>query len=289
MHPEVDFGSLERLYPDEVPDVWHVGSASDLVSWQHLRHWYGIEDPNATPCDLFVWGTGTPPDLRMTRVGGRPFLPKRISWPTVGDTVTQFLCQFDFRDSRDLVGQTVAKDLPGDLLLVFVADEDAILPADLEKLRFVWVSATEQDNDIVTTQDMPTPTHAFEFVTAWGARFRTVDVPSKWDAAFDLPEDASRGRQWILPVFWATKIGGVPYNSQEIHREVPPDYLCQLTSIQASSETKWPWVNVEAPLTDGFKKNGIYAKSNSLMIGDMGELTLYLDEDGKISAVSECG
>ncbi len=286
VHPQIDFDSLERFYEDNGDDVWNIGSPSDLISWQQLRHWYGIEDAQAIPCDIFVWGTGAPPDLRMTRVGGTPFLPRRMPWPTIGNIVMQFLCQFDFRDSRDLARQTVARELPGDLLLVFAADKTTVLSADSKKLRFVWVSATERDEDILTAEHMPTPTHQFEFVAAWGARYRTVDVPSKWDIAFQIPEDASRGRLWILPVFWATKIGGVPYDSQQIQREVPPNYLCQLTSIQVSDETKWPWVNVEAPLTSGLEENGINAKENCLMIGDMGELTLYLDDDGSVSA---CG
>ncbi|TWT62906.1 DUF1963 domain-containing protein [Rubinisphaera italica] len=225
----------------------------------------------------------------MTRVGGTPFLPKRIPWPKVNDTVTQFLCQFDFRDSRNLTGQTVSRELPGDLLLVFVADQEAVLTADMEKLRFIWVSADERDEDILTASDMPEPTHAFEFTTAWGVRFRTVDVPSKWDAAYDSYDEVSRVRTWMLPVYWATKIGGVPYHSQEIQRTTPPDYLCQLTSIQVSAKTKWPWVNEEAPMHLRPREDGIHDKKNCLMIGDMGEFTLYLSKNGEISVEAACG
>ena len=127
VHPQIDFNVLERTYPDQSPRIWNVTSANDLVLWEQLRHWYGIEDPNAIPCDVFVWGKGDPPNRRMTRVGGIPFLPKRVPWPNVKNMSTQFLCQFDFRDSKDLVGQTVARDLPGDLLLVFTLSQDSLL------------------------------------------------------------------------------------------------------------------------------------------------------------------
>lgn len=289
VHPQIDFDALELAYPDNSPDIWNVGSASDLISWQRLRQWHGIEGPDAIPCDVFVWGKGVPPDLRMTRVGGTPFLPKWIPWPTVEDSIAQFLCQFDFRDSKDLVGQTVARDLPGDILLVFTKAESSLLPGDEKQFRFIWVSADESDDDVIAAADIPVAANPFAFVTAWGARFRTFDIPSKWDAAFDIPDDASRGRTWILPVYWATKIGGVPYHSQQIQRQVPADFLCQLISIQPSDSTKWPWVNVEQPLDLSSKKNGIHHNNNSLSIGDLGELSFYLRKSGQISVDAACG
>lgn len=289
VHPQVDFDALELTYPDSGPDIWNVGSASDLIPWQRLRHWYDIEGPDAIPCDVFVWGKGVPPDLRMTRVGGTPFLPKRIPWPTVEESIAQFLCQFDFRDSKDLVGQTVARELPGDILLVFVKARSSLLSGDAGQFRFIWVSANESDDDVIAAEDIPVAANPFEFVTAWGARFRTFDIPSKWEAAFQIPDDASRGRTWILPVYWATKIGGVPYHSQEVQRQVPSDFLCQLISIQPSHGTRWPWVNVEQPLELNSKDNGIHHKSNSLSIGDLGELSFYLRKNGQISVDAACG
>jgi len=276
VHPTIDFAALHRCYPDLPPDVWNITSASDLIAWEVMRERYGIQDPNAVPCDLFVWGTGEPPDRRLTRVGGVPWLPKRIAWPVIGDVITTFLCQFDFRDSRDLKGQRVAGRLPGDLLLVFVAEEESVFRGDERQMRFVWVSANEMD--VYTAADMPEPTAGFKFVTAWGARYRTSDVPTKREQAYKIHED----EYWKLPVLQGTKIGGVPYHSQENFDEVPPEYLCQLVSIQASADTKWPWIDREAPLTD-FGDDGIHSHKNDLMIGDMGELTFYLADDGRVT------
>jgi hypothetical protein len=196
------------------------------------------------------------------------------------------LCQFDFRDSKDLLGQLAAATLPGDLLLVFVAGEDSALTADEEELRFLWASADEKE--VYTEDDVPAGAQSFEFVTAWGARFRSKDVPSQWDKAYKIPEDAGSGRLWSLPVIWATKIGGVPYNSQEKHHAPPPDYLCQLVSIQAS-DTSWPWIDHEQPLVDGLGDDGVHGNKHNLMIGDMGEITLFMRNDGTVTASSACG
>jgi hypothetical protein len=282
-HPSVDLDALLSFYKDLPLDVWNITSPSDLVGWEVLRERHGIADSDAVPCDLFVWGTGTPPDGRLTRVGGSPWLPKDVPWPDIDGVVPSFLCQFDFRDSLDLVG-----DLPGDLLLVFVAEEDAMLSADADRMRFLWVSAAE--TEVIEAAAVPSPTHPFEHVCAWGVRHRSVDVPSCWDRAHAIKKDKDgRGRLWSLPVLWGTKIGGVPYDSQNNLHAVPPGYLCQLVSIQPSCGIPWPWADREAPLTDRFKDDGMYAPGNNLMIGDMGELTFYVRSDGSISVDSACG
>ena len=286
VHPVVDLEQLRAHYLNLPADVWNIGSASDLLGWENMRAKFGIADPDAVPCDVFVWGIGEPPDRRLTRVGGVPWLPKSTPWPTFGNTVATFLCQFDFRDSKDLHGQLAGQSLPGDLLLVFVAGEYSALTGDDEELEFLWVSADE--NDVYTQTDVPAGAQSFDFVTAWGARFRSKDIHSQWDKAYKIPDDAGSGRFWCLPVLWATKIGGVPYNSQENHDAPPPNYLCQLVSIQASG-TSWPWINHEQPLASGFGDDGIHADKHHLMIGDMGELTLFMRDDGTVTASSACG
>ena len=261
-------------------------AASDLLGWENMRAKCGITASDAVPCDIFVWGIAEPPDRRLTRVGGVPWLPKTTPWPTFGNKVATFLCQFDFRDSKDLHGQLAGESLPGDLLLVFVAGEHSALAGDEEEMQFVWVSADEIE--VYTQDDVPEATQSFDFVTAWGARYRSEDIPSQWDKAHEIPCDAGSGRPWCLPVLWATKIGGVPYDSQQIHYAPPPNYLCQLVSIQASSTT-WPWVDQEQPLPPGFGADGMHGDKQQLMIGDIGELTLFMRDDGTVTASSACG
>ena len=76
--------------------------------------------------------------------------------------------------------------------------------------------------------------------------------------------------------FWGTKIAGVPHQSAENLDAAPADYLCQLVSIDPSSDTLWPWADREALLTSGFDEGGTPAVENNLMIGDVGEVTFYL-------------
>jgi hypothetical protein len=282
VHPSIDRAALLKFYHDLPLDVWNISSPSDLVGWEILRERHNIVDPQAVPCDLFVWGTGKPPDRRLTRVGGTPWLPKRIPWPDIDGVVPSFLCQFDFRDSRDLVGE-----LPGDLLLVFVAEEDTMLSADAERMRFLWVSAAE--TAVIGPRAVPRPTHPFEYVCAWGVRHRSVDVPTGWDRAYAIAEDAEGSALCMLPVLRGTKIGGVPYDSQSIQRAVPAGYLCQLVSIQPSASTPWPWADRKKPLKSSSGPGGAYGSESELMIGDLGELTFYLRHDGSIAVDSACG
>jgi hypothetical protein len=199
-----------------------------------------------------------------------------VAWPTFGESVGTFLCQFDFTDSRDLVPK-----LPGDILLIFVADAESLVTD--EQVSFIWVASDE--TEVVREADAPSPTQPVPFVQAWGVRHRTVDLPSCWEDARTLAKESA----WRLPVLWATKIGGVPYDSQDQHGEPPPGYLCQICSVQTHSNVAWPWVDRRAPLSMGFDSEGIYGQKNQLMFGDMGELTFYLQENGTIDVAAACG
>ena len=118
-------------------------------------------------------------------------------------------------------------------------------------------------------------------------RYRTVEVPNAWDRAYAIDE-SDEGYSWKLPVWWATKIGGVPFCSQENLTSAPEGYLCQLVSIQAKSETFWPWVDRENPLSVR-GDDGAHDDHNKLMIGDVGELTFYLKPNGKVKVDMACG
>jgi hypothetical protein len=231
-----------------------------------------MNDAKAVPCDVFVWGRGKAPDPRMTRVGGVPFLPRHVTWPTIQGCVSTFLCQFDFTDSHDLVPK-----LPGDLLLVFVRALESLWEdsgqAD-EELAFVWVANDE--TDIITRREIPKATHPFAFVEAWGVRHRTVDMP-RWLGRDELTD--FHGGEW-LPVMQATKIGGVPYDSQPSTRRLPTGYLCQLVTVHPRRGVAWPWVDVRPRIGKFAPIN----ERNELMIGDVGELTLRCTAKGKLKA-----
>jgi hypothetical protein len=287
IHPVVDYTQLQSCYPEIEDEVSNISSASDLLGWEKLREQYEIRDSQEVPCDIFVWGVGPSPDPRLTRIGGVPWLPKHQPWPDIDGVIPVFLCQFNFQDSKDLIGQRVAEKLPGDILLVFVADENSAMSNELKEMRFVWVSA--EDKEVIDQSDVPAPTNPFEFVKAWGVRYRGRDIPTKWDQAYEIPDGAGEGMVWALPVLRATKIGGVPYNSQDNHRVVPPQFLCQLVSVQASMNTIWPWIDRKDPIKDFSGEDGIYNPGNTLLIGDLGELSIFLDDENKVFITSACG
>jgi hypothetical protein len=92
--------------------------------------------PNEVPedgeqCDVVWFIDGEPIDQCVTKIGGLPYRPARLTWPTAADgTPLIFLAQICFAASRDLVG-----NLPGDVLLVFMPDEPGGISADL---YFEW-------------------------------------------------------------------------------------------------------------------------------------------------------
>ncbi|HHK41181.1 MAG TPA: hypothetical protein ENJ50_02080, partial [Planctomycetaceae bacterium] len=87
VHPTLDFDALLQFYSGFPLDVWNITSPSELIGWEVMRDRYGIRDPHAVPCDLFVWGFREPPDRRLTRVGGVPWLSKDTPWPVIDGVV----------------------------------------------------------------------------------------------------------------------------------------------------------------------------------------------------------
>lgn len=72
-------------------------------------------------------------------------------------------------------------------------------------------------------------------------------------------------------------------------REAPKQFLCQLVSVQASINTIWPWINRKDPFRDFSGEDGIYTPGNTLLIGDLGELSIFLDAENNIFIESACG
>ena len=72
------------------------------------------------PIDVLDFVGGEPRDRHVTKIGGLPYRPARLKWPIdENGTSLSFVAQICFADSHELVG-----DLPGDVMLIFTADED---------------------------------------------------------------------------------------------------------------------------------------------------------------------
>ncbi len=290
-HPTIDRDALlAEFATDRTGPGLNLTSAARLAAAERARRTLPMERYERRPCDLFLWGIGPAPDPRITRIGGVPWLPRGVDWPDLDGVVPTFLCQFDFRDSRDLVGE-----LPGDILLVFVADEGSLLLNEPGSVGCRWVSADASET--ITADEMPEPSHPFEFVRAWGARYRTCDY---------LFEPGHDDDEWIeeVCVLAATKVGGIPFSLQLDVEMIEPGHLCQLVSLQACGGVRWPWTDHEAPMKSRLEgaeidqewplkalfdaPNSIYRKDRALMIGDMGQATFYANADHSIRIASDC-
>ncbi len=127
-HEVLDYQEVRKVFqpikrPEEL--TWEdISSPFDLYSVETLRDHFGLRYAGGIPTDVFVFGKGEPPKPEITKIGGLPYWPSSKPWPTTHDgKPIHFLAQFNFADSKDVTGE-----LPGQLLLVFVEDEEEFYP-----------------------------------------------------------------------------------------------------------------------------------------------------------------
>ncbi len=299
--PEFDLAKAQGIYSAggydrELGGEW-ITSPHDLFSVETLRDRFDLREGRAIPADVFVFGKGEPPRPDCTHIGGRPFWPASRKWPTdeAGEPY-KFFAQINFADSRDLVGK-----LPGDLLLLFIGDEDEWYFHPMQ-VQFEWVALgsrvqTEFDPSLIANTGGP----------FFGAIYRTADYPDavlRAEELRNLPPDSAGIDAWRaykptvdasynLPILNGTKIGGLPHFVQS-GEDVSGQFLCQLASIQAAAHVPYPWVNCPEPLGlglrgDAYNKNGtISDKENELLFGDLGSIYIYRDADGQVRSAFEC-
>jgi uncharacterized protein YwqG len=279
VHDELDFAAVRRIYeaadlPKEL--AGHiVASPFHLYSVEALRDKHELRRPTGSPVDVFVFGEGEPTKRHVTKIGGLPYWPAEKPWPTNADgSPFWFLAQLNFADSLDLLPR-----LPGDLLVILTEDEESWLWDDQETVHFEW--QTVKNEQLITSQQFPAFEHEYEYVDCYGVIHRTEDYPESAEVANELDV----GESYNLAVLNATKIGGAP-NFIQGDQGIPGIFLAQLASIQPAPRVSFPWVNREEPYDLGFDKNGIYG--NQQMIGDMGSLYLFLQEDGSIRCTTQC-
>jgi hypothetical protein len=221
----------------------------------------------SVPTDVFVFGKGEPMHRWATKVGGLPFRPAGIPWPTTskGKPMT-FVAQICFSWSRDIIGP-----LPGDVMLVFAKDN---LPSirDADSFRFEWYSL-QVNGPLVTYNALPAP--AWRFVTCYGVAYRTMDYPEAGRAF------AKYQRPYNLDVIEGTKIAGVPRWIQKPAR-CGGRVLCTLGSIQPVYGRRFPWINQAEP--EFLYRENLRRPSDDDMLlwGDCGTIYLFLGDDGQV-------
>lgn len=289
LHPVIDLQALDREFASsevlQQRDTRWVVSPADLFLLERLRRQFGMGSPARKTADVFVWAAGEPADRRLTKIGGCPYWPARKPWPKLEGKPATFLCQFNFRDSRELVPR-----IPGEILSVFVRDEDLFCEWVPERQFHVeWFDGDE--DDLLDPRDVPTP--AWTFFHGFGVRARTWDDSSEWKRAYALSGEHAMEALLRVPVCQATKIGGIAHDAQTIHVEEevyrPGErLLCQLSSVQARSGVPWPWANRAQPFTPRSMggPDSIYEPANDLMIGDVGSVAFLIDPRGNLRTPS---
>src|SRR5262249_43668925 len=140
-----------------------------IVSAEKLRRLARLEDfaDQAVGVDVFAFALGEPAERSITKFGGAPYRPRDLPWPETDAGPMTFVCQYRFTESRDLVG-----DLPGDVLLIFAREYGLYTgEPDQPYFHFEWQSLGL--TDLIEPQAVPKP--AWDFLQAYGVRFRTVD------------------------------------------------------------------------------------------------------------------
>jgi hypothetical protein len=229
----------------------------------------------AVPMDVFVMADGEPENRWVTKIGGLPYRPAGLEWPTTSDgSPSFFLAQFDFTDSCDIVG-----DLPGDLLLVFADDPDgAVKPC-----HFEW-HALEEEN-LITAAEIPK--HRFSFAPCYGHIHRTENFPHAKELRSPGQEyPKCRGLDvWAayhVPQYQATQIGEAPFYIQPRDENQPGRIICTISSVHPDGYKTYPFLNRhDALLPD--ERHGKY-----LMMGDVGSIFVSIDDDGSLHCSDAC-
>ena len=242
------------------------------------------------PTDVFVWGEGEPEKPYLTKIGGLPYLPKELPYPTDANGQPYiFVAQICFVDSKDIVPLS----LPGDVLLIFVKhdgwDGEYLQCHEPDDMHFEWIRIADQP--LWNPQTMKENGFRSVEPTFFGVIHRTLDY-KRTDEIYEKLCDTVGG-PYLIHGMSATKIGGIPvsiqYGLDDFIAANDATYFGQFVSLQFEPDVPFPWCNRKESIGDEFgTDDSIYAKGKSLMIGDMGSIYLSLKPDGTIAWYEEC-
>lgn len=273
---------------DRLESVVSCDSPIEIVNVEHYRQLasaMGDLGPSV-PVDRFAFGCGEPKERFVTKVNGLPYRPIDTPWPTdSGGSPMAFLMQLCFADSTECIGA-----LPGDVLLVFVAQTEGLAgivgpsfnPYNADALKFEWYRLGLHD---LATQSTVVPPR-FEFPTCYGVRHRSCDYSSEQAQRLlaqvdplNVPsttEPRPVGGNYPFMRHGGTKIGGVPLWSRQLAFEPPGRFLGCFTGVSCSTAL-YPWTNQRKPLSD---REGL-SDRNFLSVGS-GTILFYLRDDGSV-------
>jgi hypothetical protein len=255
-----------------------ITSPCDLCNIEWLRR--GMVDQydwgRPVPVDVFVMSKGEPENRFATKIGGLPYRPRNLPWPcTPTGRPLALVAQFNFTNSTDIVG-----DLPGDLLLVFGDNSGGMI----QPLHMEWQSLGIQD--LARPVDMPGD--CMTIAPCFGNRCRMNSYPDAvriTDSKYPQCQGKDVWSHYCIPQLQATQIGRAPYFIQAGDDSLPGQPLCTIASVQPDKHQPYPWVNVPEPLC---RKGERRFDGGELMIGDLGCIYIFIEEDGTLHSSESC-
>lgn len=282
VHPRISLGDWIPRFPvrpDEDAEArsaqaYVVGPKSVAVVEQlRARHGGPAALGPPAPTDVLVWAQGEPEHRAATKIGGLPYRPAGLPWPTGKEgQPSAFVGQICFADSRDLLinprGKTV--DLPGDVLLLFSPEKSGLWDSDDEdpkSLQHEWHPLGL--DRLVSPADLPaqpwTASRGGTIAPCHAHLHRSSDHPA-------FPDDHPFRKLYDpdpFCVFEGGKIGGVPFYARS-HDPRPGVFLAALGTINPS-DGPYPFVNLPTPPAD----NPHMSHGDWLQFGDLGALYLF--------------
>lgn len=218
------------------------------------------------PTDVCVWSVGEPANPATTKIGGVPYRPTSVPWPTAENgSPMGLLAQFNFTDSLDVLGPVPPEALPGDILLVFTSGPHLYCDWDPDD-KGSWVLEWHRVRPGIS---LSPARQVHDLTPTFATLHRMMDYPhSRLDDGLDIVA--------------GTKFGGIPPYQQN-DPELPGTPLCTLGSLNPFG-SPWPMLNVPTN-----PKGETYLDHKLLMIGDMGAAYFSLDKLGQVHWSADCG
>jgi hypothetical protein len=317
---EADFALVDWMWRFDVgsyalDDAVFSDSPVSIVSLEHWRRRAAelAELGPGVPTRRFLFGAGEPPERHYTKVGGLPYRPAGLQWPTdVTGRPMSFLAQINFQGTEDIVGQ-----LPGTVLLIFIRVMRSYLVSvltgvmdqayDARCIAFEWhqlgIDKLCEESDLpgpyvfpreefqVISDEEPL-TGQLVIPNCYGVGCRSNDylemdrlselfaeiVPLELLPRNDFLRAATLRGLAIQP---RTKIGGLPFWYGE-PQDITGRFIGSFWGVGTVTDSPFPWVNRAAPEP----LRGSTDDDKYLSLGERG-MNLYLRDDGEVDWFKE--
>jgi hypothetical protein len=195
----------------------------------------------AVPAEVFILAVGDPPSRDHTKIGGLPFWPKLLDWPTSESGVPlTFIAQFNF--AKSAITSNIISD---DIMLIF-ADAPTYSEIRLETVPFV-------DDDALLVENVPL---ALTLPAFYGCRWLTHNFP-EWrplhgeGSEINLDDGSTVLDPFLIFQLLGMQIGLAPFTPPDsILGPADDRILCSVCSVTPEMGIRYPFLNHPSPLTD---------------------------------------